>query len=857
MWDDERGQAIQIGAVLLFAALIIVFSTYQAFIVPNQNREVEFNHNQRVQEQLQELRNGIVSVPESGTGRSVSVQLGTRYPSRLVALNPGPATGSLRTIGTGESKVNISVINVSAAGETEDFWNGDTRNYSSGSLVYTQNYNEYQQAPRTLYDNTVLVNQNRNRNLTVTDQQLIDGRTINLISLNGSLSVSRTRAVTVDLEAVSAPARTVPVTNDDAGENVTIGFPTRLNESNWRNILEDEFDDPDVANDNRYIYNLTVSPISGTEFNRIEIRLEEDTQYNLRLSRVGVGTGVQPATAEYVTTVSGDGSTIEEGSTQQLVVEVRDRFNSPVSGQQVRAAIAGSSEGGLTDVSDTTTETGRAVFEYNAPQNVRGVTQQQNTVNIGIVGNPNASSFNPDTAENVTMSVTVENTNGDGLSSDGVSPNAGQSGISSYTPRDDSLLTSSANGRWQGINRTDQVIFYDGTPILDPGNSREFVRSEFTIRNDTEEFSVDVEAARASDGTYSGSVSIYRFADDNQASLSLTADAAEQFLTASNRYDGVDILNRDSYGVTSNSTFTTYQQTIADMDRSSTEVVFSAQEGRVDTALQGETLFTAIEPDPDTDNDGDEFARVHFENETNTKGWSIEDDDGTYSLPDQRLEGEYYFTKTKSTFTTNHPGIDASRVFEWNIRLANGGEALELRDESDNLRDEVAYDSSQSTSNDWSLSLSENEVGVRSTYTDGVYEDTDSQDDWSVQSESSFFGGGSTGDGPSISSPSASETTSGKSDQISLQASFSDATGDGNSLDSVEINVYDSGGGEMQVEPTSIPLSGDSDSIDTVIENSAASNGKFPADTYTVELIVTDTDSPENSATRSTTVTIS
>jgi len=62
-WGDDRGQAIQIGAVLLFGILIISFSSYQAFVVPNQNEQVEFNHNQRVQGQLQDVRNAIVSMP--------------------------------------------------------------------------------------------------------------------------------------------------------------------------------------------------------------------------------------------------------------------------------------------------------------------------------------------------------------------------------------------------------------------------------------------------------------------------------------------------------------------------------------------------------------------------------------------------------------------------------------------------------------------------------------------------------------------------------------------------------------------------------------------------------------------------
>ena len=63
---DRRGQSIQIGAIILFGALIILLSTYQAFVVPDQNREVEFKHSQAVQNDLKEFRSGVISVASSG-----------------------------------------------------------------------------------------------------------------------------------------------------------------------------------------------------------------------------------------------------------------------------------------------------------------------------------------------------------------------------------------------------------------------------------------------------------------------------------------------------------------------------------------------------------------------------------------------------------------------------------------------------------------------------------------------------------------------------------------------------------------------------------------------------------------------
>lgn len=403
---DERGQAIQIGAVLLFGVLVIAFAGYQAFVVPNQNKQVEFNHNQQVQQQLQDLRNGAVSIPGGGSGRSVSVQLGTQYPSRVVALNPGPPSGSLRTAGTTNPAVNFSVLNATTGGETGDFWNGDSRNYSSGSLVYEPNYNEYEGAPRTVYENTVLFNTDRGRNLTRTDQRLIDDRTISLVSLNGSLSVSQSSSVAVDLEAVSTSTRTVAVENASAGENVTVSVPTQLDENAWRDLLA-----PELVENGGYVYDISSEPIDGSQFRRLSIRLEPNVEYTLRLTRVGVGTGVREPSEAYLTTVSGNGSAVPEGSTQRLVVEVRDSFNNPVSGVTVNASTNLSS---VRPSEDTTATDGRIAFTYQPPDDIDGGPKTV-AVNVSTVVDPAAKTpFDSEAVSNATFSLTVQNTDGSG-----------------------------------------------------------------------------------------------------------------------------------------------------------------------------------------------------------------------------------------------------------------------------------------------------------------------------------------------------------------------------------------------------------------------------------------------------------
>lgn len=409
---DERGQAIQVGAVLLFGILIVAFAGYQAFVVPDQNRQIEFNHNQEVQQDLQNLRNGIVSIPGGTDGRSVAVPLGVQYPSRIVAVNPGPATGSIRTTGTANDDVNATILNATADGETGDFWDGRDQVYTTGGIVYRPNYNEYRQAPQTVYDSTVLFNQFGGRNLSITGQRLVDGDRINLVTLNGSLSVARTGAASVDLRAVSSSTRTITVENASNGENVTVAVATQLNESVWRDLLATEM----VGEEGGHVYNVTSEPIDGSQFHELSIRLEADVEYTLRVTRVGVGTGIQDTDEAYLTTVSGNGSAVPEGSTQKLVVEVRDGLNNPVSGVEVNASTNLST---VSPSSDTTDADGQIAFTYEAPSDIDGGPKSV-AVNLSTAVDPaTRSSFDAETVENASFSLTVRNTDGSGTGSGG------------------------------------------------------------------------------------------------------------------------------------------------------------------------------------------------------------------------------------------------------------------------------------------------------------------------------------------------------------------------------------------------------------------------------------------------------
>jgi hypothetical protein len=349
---DERGVTVQVGTVLLFAVFIVLISTYQATVIPQQNEQVEFNHNEQVQGQLQDLRDELHRAAVTRSGGSTSVALGTRYPVRAVFVNPPQPAGTLRTT----PAANATVENATATGETGDYWTGSARNFSTRGLVYEPIYNVYQDPPTTIYDNGVLYNQFESTNQSLAKQHLVRGNRISLVALNGSFSQSRSASATVDFEAISPVTRTVTVRNET--DNLSVVVPTARPASEWEELLAEELNQS--RGDDRYVLDVEDGPRPNT----VRVVLEPGV-YELELAKVGVGSDVSGVDSHYVTDVRGDNASVSRGGTQQLVVEVRDRFNNPVSGATVN--VSDVTNGSVSPRSAETGADGRATFVYDAP----------------------------------------------------------------------------------------------------------------------------------------------------------------------------------------------------------------------------------------------------------------------------------------------------------------------------------------------------------------------------------------------------------------------------------------------------------------------------------------------------------
>ncbi len=354
---DRRGVSEVLGAILVFALVIAVLVIVQVAGVPAANQQIEFEHNTRVQADFQEFDQNVDRAAALGAESSSAVETGVRYPPRLFLINPGPAAGTLAT----SNPSSISFGNVSALNAETDgyFQTAGALNFESTTLSYRPSYNEYDSAPSTTYEHGILYNSDENGGTAVFDNgNLISGNRISLTTLNGSLSESSTKAVTLDAVPISGPAQTVSITNTASGSPITLTLGTTLSQADWSKLLADEM--APVGN----VQSVVVDETADT----VTITLKEGVTYDLRLSKVGVGTGHTEEGPAYLTKVGASSPAIQPGGTD-ITVELRDRFNNPVAGETVSFEITTGNATFVGTTPATTDDDGRTTITVNPIDN--------------------------------------------------------------------------------------------------------------------------------------------------------------------------------------------------------------------------------------------------------------------------------------------------------------------------------------------------------------------------------------------------------------------------------------------------------------------------------------------------------
>lgn len=480
--SENRAVTAVIGFILIFGILVISFSLYQATVVPQQNGEVEFEQYQEVQEQMVDLRTNILLMQDSTSTRSAAVDLGVRYPSRTVFVNPGPASARLQTAGADNRSVNLTIQNATAvgsegAGETADFWDGTPIEYNTSVIEFRPDYNRFQGALPIVYEHGLAHTQvdSGAGSVPLTQQSLVEGNQISVLALNGSLREGGIGTASVDIEPLSTRSEVVEVENTDGP--ITLEFASRMNVSTWNESLENQ-----LVPSGGHVESVDFVEDGPGEFSILEITLEENQRYEIQLAKVGLGTGTTETTERYLTPVEGTNSVVEPGSAQQLTVEARDKFNTPQSGVNVSADPSGGSFDG-----NNTRETGpdgRTTFVYE-PR-----TDGTHRVNFTITDYTPDDSHDPSTGKNVSIRVTVPKDSSGSNSAGGSGSGSSTYDVTWEDPDDQSGVSGSSSPYEYDASKAGEITLTMATdPVLD-GASVDYAvsnQSRATVNPDTGE----------------------------------------------------------------------------------------------------------------------------------------------------------------------------------------------------------------------------------------------------------------------------------------------------------------------------------------------------------------------------------
>ncbi|ELZ14273.1 hypothetical protein C479_00155 [Halovivax asiaticus JCM 14624] len=262
----ERAVTVVIGAVLMFGLLVSALALYQANVVPTENEQTEWDHQNDVEAELVDVRNAIQNTNGGSDARTLSVTLGTSYEPRTFAINPPPAAGRLSAVEAD------SPITIDGAGALDEIDGANPTSLQTSFLRYEPGYYEYESAPVTTIEHSLVYNEFDDGNVTIADQRLFSRNAVSLTALDGEWSKHGRAAESIDVTQLDG--RVQRTIRDRSDLNVTI--PTQ-NPTHWAKTLRDNGVD-DYAD-------LTV----GSSTVSVDYNDNETDPITLSISRVGVG----------------------------------------------------------------------------------------------------------------------------------------------------------------------------------------------------------------------------------------------------------------------------------------------------------------------------------------------------------------------------------------------------------------------------------------------------------------------------------------------------------------------------------------------------------------------------------------
>ena len=300
----DRGQSLQIGAILLFGFLVIALTTAQAGLVPADISRAELDHSQRVADQLVGLETAVLETSVTGQPQPTTLDLGPDYDDRLLFAYPSPPTGTLNTTAPATLAIDNAAA-VTNTGSFDTYWNGTTRSYDTRAITYTPTYRELDTAPRYRIEHGVLAAHyegDTRIDLASNRQPVVDDTEITLSVVNGKLAATGIDTESVVPERVTE-STTVPV--KASGGPIRLRLPTQLSAAAWRET---------ILNEQSTVDSVAVTGDVAT------ITLDDTETYELTIHKLDIGTPTTARSPTYLRNASADAD-------WGFPVDARDQYN--------------------------------------------------------------------------------------------------------------------------------------------------------------------------------------------------------------------------------------------------------------------------------------------------------------------------------------------------------------------------------------------------------------------------------------------------------------------------------------------------------------------------------------------------
>jgi len=374
---DSRGASEVLGVILAFGLVLSVLTVVQVTAVPVWVADAENGHSETLRGQVVDLDEAVLRAGLTGVEGRQRLDLSPTYSARFAFVTPPPAAGTVSTT----TPANLTISNARATGAASGYWDGSDRTFETSRIEASVPYHRFDDRPTHVIEGGTVFTRHATDAETVVHHAAVNGNRLTLVAVDGELDVSTTGDETVTVTGASVGAEPIQVVSADGSSPIVVELPTGLSEASWREAVDGEPRATIPADGYRVV--------GGQAFVTLELPATDDDgdllSYQLRLAKVGVGTGWTAESPAYLVPAVGNGSAVPAGGSQQVVVEVRDRFNNPVPGATVTHTEPGT--GDVTVVGSAQTDAdGRVTLRYDATDPVGGPTDVSFDVGVSTPG---------------------------------------------------------------------------------------------------------------------------------------------------------------------------------------------------------------------------------------------------------------------------------------------------------------------------------------------------------------------------------------------------------------------------------------------------------------------------------------